>query len=184
MTVIELAHSKSPAEIKAHAEQAMPHAARFTKYAAARPAILDRPMLSLDDTAVALTFLPAEDEPYTYLHLRRDLAHMCAASGVEIASKYYNTSSHVTFARFAKQSDLTDEDSLKAWVAKIEAVNEWLREEYWPREKVGVKPSRGLRWVVGEGRGVELRSGRLWYGDGQPVQQEALMQSISQNAFG
>lgn len=168
MTVIELVHSKTPAELKASTEQTKPHATKFGDYAAEHPAGLDRPMLSLDDTAVALTFLPVEDSRYTYLHLRRDLANICAENGVEITSKYYNTSSHITFARFANMSDLKDRDSLEAWVQKIESINQWLKDEHWPREGVG-RFTPGLRWTVGRGRGIEIRKGRLWYGDGQPV---------------
>jgi len=168
MTVVELVHSRTPAELKVVAEKAKPHAAKFTQFAAEHPTSLDRPMLSLDDTAVALTFLPVEDNPYTYLHLRRDLATICAESGVEVASQYYNTSSHITFARFASQSDLQSRESLEAWVRKIESINQWLKEDYWPKEIQG-ELSPGLRWIVGAGRGVELRKGRLWYGDGKPV---------------
>ena len=168
MTVIELVHSKSPAELKVHAERAKPYAMKLTDFAAGHPACLDRPMLSLDDTAVALTFLPVENSEYTYLHLRRDLANICAESGVEVASKYYNTSSHITFARFATKSDLRDRESLEAWVQMIESINGWLKDQYWPKVVHG-KFSPGLRWLVGTGNGVEVRKGRLWYGDSQPV---------------
>lgn len=176
MTVIELAHSRSPAELKASADEVRPHAATLAAFGAEHPAGLDRPMLSLDDTAVALTFLPAEDDgEYTYLHLRRDLAKMCAENRVEVASKYYNTSSHVTLARFANVSDLRSRESLEAWVQKIKSINQWLRDEYWPREgETG--GSSGLRWVVGEGRGIEVRKGTLWYGEGQPVDQKDVEQ--------
>jgi vesicle-fusing ATPase len=66
-------------------------------------------MLSLDDTAVALTFLPVEDSRYTYLHLRRDPANICAETGVEVVSKYHNTSSHITFARVANKVGLEEQ---------------------------------------------------------------------------
>jgi vesicle-fusing ATPase len=168
MTIIELVHSKTPPELKANVEKVKPHATKFTAFAAEHPAGLDRPMLSLDDTAVALTFLPVEESRYTYLHLRRDLANICAENGVEVASKYYNTSSHITFARFANKSDLKSKESLEAWIQKIKSVNQWLKDEYWPKEEQG-KSSPGLRWIVGAGRGVEIRHGRLWYGDGKPV---------------
>lgn len=166
MTVIELVHSKSLAELKANAEKAKPHAAKLTALAAEHPAGLDRPMLSLDDIAVALTFLPVEDSRYTYLHLRRDLANVCAENGVEVASKYYNTSSHITFARFANTSDLKSKESLEAWIQKIKSINQWLKDEYWPKEEQG---KTGVRWIVGAERGIEVRKGRLWYGDGKPV---------------
>ena len=168
MTVIELAHSKPPEELARHVEQVKPHAAKLTAYATEHHAGLDRPMLSLDDTAVALTFLHVESDRYTYLHLRRDLANICADNGVEVSSKYYNTSCHITFARFAKTSDLQDKESLGTWVQKIQSINHWLKDEYWPNGDRG-KFSPGLRWIVGAGRGIEVRKGRLWYGDGQPV---------------
>lgn len=175
MTVIELVHSRSPAELKASVEEVRPHAAKLAAFGAGHPAGLDRPMLSLDDTAVALTFLPAEDDPYTYLHLRRDLASICAENHVEVASKYYSASSHVTFARFANSSDLRSKESLKAWVQKIKSINQCLRDEYWPKEGEA-DGSFGFEWMVGAGRGIEVRKGRLWYGDGQPVDYEDIEQ--------
>lgn len=153
-----------------NADQVKPHNAEFTKLAAKNPAGLNRPMLSLDDTAVALTFLPVDDHEYTYLHLRRDLSNICAKNNVEVASKYYNTSSHITFARFATQSDLMDKTSLETWIQKIDSLNQWLRGEYWPSEAEPTRP--GLRWDVGTGRGVEIMKGTLWYGDGKPVAAE------------
>lgn len=168
MTVIELVHSRSPAELEASVKELRPHATKLAAFGAGHPAGLNRPMLSLDDTAVALTFLPVEDDPYTYLHLRRDLANICAENHVEVASKYYNTSSHVTFARFADSSDLRSKESLEAWVQKIKSINQWLRDEYRPK-KGEADGSSGFKWMVGTGRGVEVRKGRLWYGDGQPI---------------
>lgn len=168
MTVIELAHSKSPAELSVIAETVKPHASKLTSFAKNHPVGLNRPMLSLDDTAVALTFLPAEDSRYTYLHLRRDLANICAENGVEVASKYYNTSSHITFARFANTSNLRSRESLEAWVRKIKSINQWLMDVYWPKDGQGAL-SPGLRWTIGTGSGVAIRKGRLWYGDGIPV---------------
>lgn len=176
MTVIELAHSKSPTELKVDVEKANPHASKLTAFAAEHTAGLDRPMLSLDDTAVALTFLPAEDSRYTYLHLRRDLANICAENGVEVASKYYNTSSHITFMRFANTSDLKSKESLEAWIQKIQSINQWLKDEFWPKEEQG-RPSPGLRWIVGVERGIEVRKGRLWYGDGKTVDFEDIWES-------
>lgn len=171
MTVIELVHSKSPSELNINVNQVKPHAAKLTALAAERPAGLDRPMLSLDETAVALTFLPVENDQYTYLHLRRDLATVCAKNSVEVASKYYNTSSHITFARFANVSDLTSHKDLKAWVQKIHSINQGLKEDYWAKSgRSGPNPS--LNWMVGSGRGIEVRKGRLWYGDGKPLEFE------------
>ena len=171
MTIIELAHSKPPEELAIQADKVKPHATKLAAFAAEHPAGLNRPMLSLDDTAVALTFLPVEDSRYTYLHLRRDLANICADNDVEVASKYYNTSSHITFARFANTSDLKSQESLRAWIKKIKSMNQWLKDEYWPKEEQG-KLSPGLTWTVGSGCEIEVRKGRLWYGDGQPVVDE------------
>lgn len=100
MTIIELVHSKSPAELETNAEKAKSHVARFTGFVAEHLAGLDRPTMNLDDTAVALTFPLVEDSWYTYFHLRRNLANICAESGMEVASKHYITSSHITFVRF------------------------------------------------------------------------------------
>lgn len=71
------------------------------------------PMLSYDASALALSFLPAEADEYTYHHLRRDIFSLCTSAGVTIGSRYTVPSAHLTIARFVTQHDiLTQEDIL------------------------------------------------------------------------
>ena len=84
---------------------------------------------------------------------------------------------------------------MERWVKEIEGVNEWLKGELWPRgeggklrrgrpegdaEGVGEEGGAGMEgeqewipeggeWVVGEGKGLDLRKGVLWYGGGETV---------------
>lgn len=60
-------------------------------------------------------------------------------------------------------------------IAKIEEINQWLQNEYWPRLQQGtdgttreVMPDGG-EWIVGEEKGLDFRKGRLWYGGGETV---------------
>lgn len=50
---------------------------------------------------------------------------------------------------------------MKAWIEEIERINKWLQEKFWSRD--------GLRWIVGEEKGLDCRKGALWYGGGETV---------------
>lgn len=60
---------------------------------------------------------------------------------------------------------------MEQWVSRVEEVNTWLVEEGRRMEKEAAE--RGERsewmWEVGEERGLDCRSGRLWYGGGETV---------------
>ena len=114
MTVLEFVHFKNPAEMNATVEQMKQYSAKLTTFAAKPAVSLDRSQLSLDETAVAITFLPAEERKYTCLHIRRDLTIICAENEVKIASRYFNTSSHITSVWFANKSDLKDQEILES----------------------------------------------------------------------
>ena len=54
-----------------------------------------------------------------------------------------------------------------AWLRKIEDVNVWLRETYWPKE--GEERREDGEWIVGQEKGLDCRQGTLWYGGGETV---------------
>ena len=64
-------------------------------------------------------------------------------------------SAHLTVGRFVSEGGF----EVGELVAAVEEVNGWLEREVWGAE--------GGEWVVGEERGLEVRSGTLWYGGGR-----------------
>jgi hypothetical protein len=141
-------------------------------------------MISYDGAALALSFLPAagellpceksesevrtqEDDNFTYHHLRRDLFNIASKTGVSIDSRYVVPSSHITIGRFLTQDDHDTPEKMVNWIKKIEQLNAWLEEEYWPKEN-GKRREDG-EWIVGQERGLDFREGTLWYGGGNTV---------------
>lgn len=135
-----------------------------------------------------------QDDSFTYHHLRRSLYELCVEAGVEVASRYTVPSAHLTVARFITQEDISgpwanndkaqpvqdDEtraeavsvvkEKVQMLVDKIEAINAWLQDEYWPkkgREEAAIK--NGGEWIVGEEKGLDCRKGTLWYGGGETI---------------
>ena len=177
MTVLEIVHSKTAAEIEhlvTAMESKVPEITDFTYDHRAR---LVKPMLSYDAAAIALSFLPAAGEgcktddtdAYTYHHLRRDMYGLCKSAGVEVASRYVVPSSHLTIARFVTQKDISGQDGngvdrgkLKGLVEKLEGINEALRAKYWSQDGMINEGS----WIIGEEKGLDYRRGTLWYGGG------------------
>jgi hypothetical protein len=127
---------------------------------------------------------PAANDNYTYHHLRRDLFAMAHSAGINIESRYVVPSAHITIGRFLTQSDHDSPEKMERWVREIEAVNGWLEMEVWPQSTEAGEEGRaeeeavegeqewipkGGEWVVGEGKGLDLRKGVLWYGGGETV---------------
>ena len=135
-----------------------------------------------------------QDDSYTYHHLRRSLYELCVEAGVEVASRYTVPSAHLTIARFLTQEDISApranndiarpvqvnetkseaahvvEEKVLMLVDKIEAINAWLQDEYWPKkrqEEAVIK--KGGEWIVGEEKGLDCRKGVLWYGGGETI---------------
>jgi len=149
-------------------------------------------MLTYDAAAVALSILPAADQPgdeYTYHHLRSSLWDLSSITselnrqktsvdetrGVEINTRYIVPSAHLTIARFVTAKDTTvdgmeegsvDGEKMREWVEVIEQVNDWLEREHWG---AGVTEEEVMQWVIGEGTGLDFRSGACWYGGGESV---------------
>lgn len=178
MTVLEMTHSKTSSEIASLKERlspTIPQIVDISSKDAAKRAKLIKPLIGYDASALALSFVPA-DEPedqYSYHHLRRDVFAL-ASSKVDIESRYVVPSAHLTIARFIDVTDFSNNTTssspatckMATFVQTIEQINAWLIEEYWPKDG---KIKEGGEWRVGEGKGLDCRSGTLWYGDGESV---------------
>ena len=193
MTAMEITHSLTASEIDAlvtqlgqrnyeriadMSQQNQPHAR------------LVKPMLSFDAAALALSFVPAVpdddisqpsnvDDAFTYHHLRRELYREITEAGIDIASRYVVPSAHLTVGRFICPNPFDVDNAMdgeagvrmenrEKLMKEVEAINEWLRMEYWPRGE-GNKLKDGGEWVVGERKGLNFRKGTLWYGGGETV---------------
>jgi hypothetical protein len=185
LTALELTHSLTQPEIDAiiiHLGNST--AETMTDYTFSHRARLIKPMISYDGAALALSFLPAagellpceksesevrtqEDDSFTYHHLRRDLFNIASKTGVSVDSRYVVPSSHITIGRFLTQDDHDTPEKMVNWIKKIEQLNAWLEEEYWPKEN-GKRREDG-EWIVGQERGLDFREGTLWYGGGNTV---------------
>jgi hypothetical protein len=185
LTALELTHSLTQPEIDA----IISHLGKFTAeamtdYTYSHRARLIKPMISYDGAALALSFLPAggellpckksepevrmqEDDKFTYHHLRRDLFNIASKTGVSVDSRYVVPSSHITIGRFLTQDDHDTPEKIVNWIKKIEQLNAWLEEEYWPKEN-GKRREDG-EWIVGQEKGLDFREGTLWYGGGNTV---------------
>ncbi|KAF2083781.1 hypothetical protein K490DRAFT_76311 [Saccharata proteae CBS 121410] len=183
LTAMEITHTRTEEEISALVSAMQKHIPDIVNYTLDHRARLVKPMLGFDASAIALSFVPAaggeglrssarrtaEDDNYTYHHLRRDLFGLCEKTGVEVKSRYVVASAHLTVGRFIQTGDVEDEEGrvdrkkVGKLVEAIEAINEWLGEEFWPGAE-GIKD--GGEWVVGEGTGLDCRRGALWYGAG------------------
>lgn len=186
MTVLEVTHSRSKGEIDELVQIMEPKASEITDHTFDHRARLVMPMLSYDDQAIALSFLPASDQgltgtpgniadAYTYHHLRRDLYDLCSSTGVAVASRYTAPSAHLTIARFITQQgfardetgEIVDRTYTEKWIKLLTNLNGWLEEEYWSKSDSSI--NLGGEWIVGNEQGLEFRKGALWYGGGERI---------------
>ncbi|KAK4164458.1 RNA ligase/cyclic nucleotide phosphodiesterase [Cladorrhinum sp. PSN259] len=194
MTTLEVAHSRSPDEIADLVSLMRPALAELTNFPFTHRARLVKPFISYDLSAIAVSFLPAAGESvkspspvpphpthiahpglpggsvadtdrYTYHHLRRDVFEAAQATGVKIGSRYVVPSAHITLARYLTQKDHETKEQREAWIQAIDQINAWLEKEVWDAtngEFIG-------EWIVGQERGLDARSGPLWYGGGRTI---------------
>jgi vesicle-fusing ATPase len=185
ITVLEITHSKTASEIDSLAAKLQPKIEEIVNTSFSSPnkrARLIKPALGFDAAAIALSFVPAAGESlpanrqkdhdnFTYHHLRREVYAECSETGVKVDSRYVVPSAHLTIGRFIKPTDFesdgnVDPEKMKKLVSVIEEVNKWL-QEFWPDENNGIKD--GGEWVVGQGKGLDLRMGTVWYGGGRSI---------------
>jgi vesicle-fusing ATPase len=185
ITVLEVTHSKTADIIQGLVDQIKPSVQNITDFPYEHRSRLIKPLIGYDASALALSFVPAagedlqggrtkDDDKYTYHHLRRDVFGLCKDAGIQIESRYVVPSSHLTIGRFINTKDFSKEDGspdpvkMKAFVDKIEEINKWLQEEFWPEHNEGTIPAGG-EFNVGEETGLHCRMGMLWYGGGEQV---------------
>jgi vesicle-fusing ATPase len=185
ITTLEITHSKTEQEIKCIVDsfrESIPFIADFTYHHRAR---VIKPAIGFDAAAIALSFVPAagegltngrttEDDAYTYHHLRRDLYDACNDAGVKVESRYVVPTAHLTVGRFIDPVDFNrsdrsglDSEKVQELVSVIEELNEWLQREYWPKDDGSI--AKGGQWLIGAGKGLCSREGKLWYGGGQSI---------------
>jgi hypothetical protein len=192
ITAMEVTHSKTAEEIDHLVDSFGSSSHLIADYPAEHRARLIKPMISYDSAALALSFLPAageglchdrtaEDDKFTYHHLRRDLHTLITKSGVEVGSRYVVPSAHLTIARFNSPNPFGEDpldtqagldlQNRKHWIKEIELLNKWLEAEYWPdtASDHGKEIMPGGEFIVGEEKGLDFRKGRLWYGGGESV---------------
>lgn len=185
MTALEVAFSKTPDEIASLVSIVRPAIPSITSHTHSHRSRLVKPTISYDLSAFALSFLPASGEAplsppptgpdphegitqgdaYTYHHLRRDVFDRVRAGGLEVGSRYQVPSAHITLGRYLDDADHDTPEKRERWIKAIDDINEWLEREVWDKtdaEFIG-------EWVVGQERGLDARSGTLWYGGGRTI---------------
>ncbi|KAJ5621300.1 Ribosomal protein L44e [Penicillium herquei] len=170
MTTCEMVSAQSASKVNEVAslfQQKLP-LQQISNYTIDRNPRLVRPIVSYDDTAFALSFIPAAEndkDAFTYHHLREDLWRAAGHSGYRMESRYNVPSAHLTIARFAvppgadKSEKLDDLCTRTAGIVeKIEDINQELTSSDWRRFG---SSSRG-EWILGYERGLEVNKGSSW----------------------
>ncbi|KAK0733321.1 ureidoglycolate hydrolase [Lasiosphaeria miniovina] len=188
LTTLEVTHSRKIEEISSLVASLRPVISALTNFTFTHRSRLVKPLISYDLSAIALSFLPAAGEEvlspkqtvhsdvlgdnvaekdgcYTYHHLRRDVFELAQSTGVKIESRYVVPSAHITLARYVSQGDHDSFASRIQWIEAIEEINKWLEDEVWD---VAGKDFLG-EWIVGQERGLDARTGTLWYGGGRTI---------------
>lgn len=189
LTVLEVAHSKTPDEISEFVGLLRPHVQALADYTLTHRPRLVKPTVSYDATGVALSFLPAAGEAllspvpspagaregvaeevvdgdaYTYHHLRGDVEGILRKSAVRVESRYQVPSAHITLGRYLGTEDHDTQEQRARWARAVEEINTWLENEVWDvrgGDFIG-------EWIVGQERGLDLRCGMVWYGGGRSI---------------
>lgn len=189
LTVLEIAQSKTPAEISGFVKPLRPHIQTLADYTLTHRPRLVKPAVSYDPTGVALSFLTAAGEvfvsptpcpageregvaqevvsgdAYTYHHLRGDVEDIVRKSGVRVEARYQVPSAHITLGRYLETEDHETLEQRELWVRTVDDINTWLEREVW-----GVRSGDFIgEWIVGQERGLDLRCGTVWYGVGRSI---------------
>lgn len=186
MTTLEVAFSKTPREMRELVSALRPSIPGIVSYTHLHRTRLVKPMVSYDTSAVAVSFVPAAGEEtlsppptapdapadaithgdgYTYHHLRRDVFDQVHQAGLEVGSRYQVPSAHITLGRFLDEADHDSAEKRALWVEAIDEMNAWLERDVWHHkdaEYIG-------EWVVGHEKGLDARTGTLWYGGGRTI---------------
>ena len=198
MTVLEICSSLTEPEMEDRIAPLQNCISRIVNHSYTHRARLLMPLINVDTSGLAISFVPAtgealdrnsprkaEDDLYTYHHLRRDIYQMVTDMGIEAKSRYVTPSAHITIARFMTNDDFLSKSSrgkddaqrenlcldsgrVQALVARVEQLNTWLKDEYWPRDTSGKAKGAG-EWYVGEENGLVFVKGLAWYGKGTEV---------------
>lgn len=183
LTTLEITHSRTPAEIEQIVSRMRPTIPSLANFTLAHRSRLVRPMVSYDLAAFAVSFLPAAgeavtspvpdsgahgavDDAYTYHHLRRDAFDLARTAGVDVDSRYVVPSAHITLGRYLTQEDHATPEARRRWTDAIDQVNAWLEREVWDSADASAFVGE---WIVGQEKGIDARSGRLWYGGGRTI---------------
>lgn len=191
MTIVEAAFSQPPAAIRALIAPLRTHLPRIAHFAYTHRARLVRPLLCIDTSAFALSFVPAAGErvlattgaamsatdddndatevecrdAYTYHHLRRDVFALVADAGVAPAPRYQVPSAHITLGRFVGAETKIAKHDAQRVVQAVNEINDWLAKTYAANDD----PLDSAEWIVGQERGLEVRYGPVWYGGGKSL---------------
>lgn len=189
MTSLEIAHSLTKDQLEELFVPLQRGLSQIANYTYTHRTRLVKPLISYDRSGLALSFLPAageglarstrtaDEDIYTYHHLRRDIHQIAVDTGAPVRSRYVVPSAHVTIARFITNDDFLlqgkeqgriDTQKVKEFINKVESLNTWLQTEYWP-EKLHYSVKKGGEWLVGEGRGLDCQKGPVWYGHNHRV---------------
>ena len=153
MTALEISNPKSSSALYANATRLRSVLPSIAGIPDTHRITLTSPLLSFDAAGLAISFVPALDGLYTYHHFRQEIFDKATSAGVQVTSRYYVPTAHVTIARFVAERNLGGE-GVQEWLERIEHINHWLG---------GLE----VKWVVGKEAAIECRVGRVWYGDGE-----------------
>ncbi|RAL08449.1 uncharacterized protein BO97DRAFT_376423 [Aspergillus homomorphus CBS 101889] len=130
---------------------------------------LVNPKLLFDKLGVAISFVPAADDAYTYHHLRNQLHTMALSTGVSIDTCYTAPIAHVTLGRFVGTGFLNggwgrsgdegrredvEKEVMERLVGLIEEINKELESVSWGE----------FVWEVGRRAALEVQLGYIKFG--------------------
>lgn len=199
MTVLEICSSLTEPEVEEVIAPLQNTLSQILDYSYTHRTRLLKPLINCDASGIAISFVPAagetldanlsrnaEEDRYTYHHLRRDIYQMAIKTGTKVKSRYITPSAHITIARFmtndgflnnasppyndggGQETTFLDSERIQTLLDKIEQLNTWLEVEHWPRDSVGGF-KKATVWNVGEEVGLVFAKGRAWYGKGTEV---------------